>query len=256
MSILNPDYKKFYGLYKKLPGILAIATAALVFIWSIVDLAVFSYTDSHYGGLWYTYEYGVMGLESWILVLLIWWSIGAIVAASTWFFSVIVVSATVARTDATLAIEKTVSTIKIDAKNEPKTPIAPHTNSQVEIQIVPSPSQVAEQEPQTTIVEPEPQQVPVIVEQPVEPVKQPAKPEIIQPVDQPMHTIVQPIEPAQVVEPEPIPQDTPAVSSMSTQESSIWDDKPAPGAKPCPFCGSMITSRVCEVCGTLNNLFD
>lgn len=171
-KLLNPDYKKFYGLYKKLPGILAIIIAALFFIWSIVDLSVFSDDGGFYGGYFHSPSYGIMELESPILVLLIWWISGAITTACTWFFSVLVVSVTVTRTDATLAIEKSVQTLKNNTTNEPQKTIAPPTNSQVEVPIVPSPSQVAEQEPQTTIVEPEPQQTPVIIEQPIT-VKQP-----------------------------------------------------------------------------------
>ncbi len=100
-KLLNPDYKKYYGLYKKLPGILAIAIAVLFFIWSIVDLAAFSYVSHSW---LYGSKYGIMGLPSWFLVLLIWWIIGAITAACTWFFSAIAVSATVARTDAAIEI--------------------------------------------------------------------------------------------------------------------------------------------------------
>lgn len=104
-KLLNPDYKKFYNLYKKLPGILAIVIAALFFIWSIVDLAAFSYVSDYYPQY---NSYGIMDLDSGLLVLLIWWVIGAIVTSCTWFFSVLVVSATVARTDAIIAInEKT-----------------------------------------------------------------------------------------------------------------------------------------------------
>ena len=144
-KLLNPDYKKFYGLYKKLPGILAIIIAALFFIWSIVDLSVFSDDGGFYGGYFHSPSYGIMELESPILVLLIWWISGAITTVCTWFFSVLVVSVTVTRTDATLAIENAVYAIKNNTNNEPHKPIAPSTNSQVEIQIVPSPSQVAEQ---------------------------------------------------------------------------------------------------------------
>lgn len=102
-KLLNPDYKKFYGIYKKLPGILAIIIAALFFIWSIVDLAAFSYVSDYYPEY---NSYGVMNLDSGFLVLLIWWISGAITTAATWFFSVLVVSATVARTDATIEINQ------------------------------------------------------------------------------------------------------------------------------------------------------
>lgn len=98
----NPDYNKFYKIYKKLPKILAIIIAALIFIWSIVDVAVFSYG----GGRYYDYVtyYGVMRLKSCFLVLLIWWAIGAVLAFATYFFSAMHVSAIVLRTDAVLEI--------------------------------------------------------------------------------------------------------------------------------------------------------
>lgn len=94
----DPDYTKFYRIFKKLPKILAIIIAALVFIWSIVDVAVFSH-DGYYN----TY-YGVMRLGSCLLVLLIWWLIGAVLAFATYFFSALPVSATVVRTDALLEL--------------------------------------------------------------------------------------------------------------------------------------------------------
>ena len=99
MNILNPNYEKFYALYKKLPGISSIALAALVFIWSIVDVSVFSY-HSRYGDY-----YGIMHLGSAVLVYIIWWAIGAVFSLLTWFFSSLVVSATVTRTDAIVEIK-------------------------------------------------------------------------------------------------------------------------------------------------------
>ena len=98
--IINPDYKKFYSIYKKLPGIVSIILAVLVFAWSIVDVSVFSYSG------YYSSYYGVMQIESLFLALIIWWAIGAVLCAATWFFSALFVSATVARTDATIEINK------------------------------------------------------------------------------------------------------------------------------------------------------
>ncbi len=89
----DPDYTKFYRIFKKLPKILAIIIAALVFIWSIVDVSIFN-----------GYYYGVMQLKSCFLVLLIWWLIGAVLAFATYFFSAMHVSAIVLRTDAVLEI--------------------------------------------------------------------------------------------------------------------------------------------------------
>ena len=102
-KVLNPDYQKLYGIYKKLPGILAIIIMSLVFIWSIVDVSVFvEESYSRYSGS--TTYYGVMYLESAFLAMFIWWAIGAVLAASTWFFSALSVSATVARTDAIIEL--------------------------------------------------------------------------------------------------------------------------------------------------------
>lgn len=89
----DPNYDKFYRIFKKLPKILAIIIAALVFIWSIVDVSIFN-----------GYYYGVMQLKSCFLVLLIWWLIGAVLAFATYFFSAMHVSAIVLRTDAVLEI--------------------------------------------------------------------------------------------------------------------------------------------------------
>lgn len=96
----NPDYQKLYGIYKKLPSILAIVIMSLVFVWSIVDVSVFQYKPRYSSG----YRYGVMELESAFLAMLIWWAIGAVVSVSVWFFSALSVSATVVRTDAIIEL--------------------------------------------------------------------------------------------------------------------------------------------------------
>lgn len=108
----DPDYTKFYRIFKKLPKILAIIIAALVFIWSIVDVAVFSHEGYHN-----TY-YGVMRLESCLLVLLIWWLIGAVLAFATYFFSAMHVSAIVLRTDAMLELKEKVEKIVVEMEND------------------------------------------------------------------------------------------------------------------------------------------
>lgn len=108
----DPDYTKFYRIFKKLLKILAIIIAALVFIWSIVDVAVFSHE-----GYYDTY-YGVMRLESCLLVLLIWWLIGAVLAFATYFFSAMHVSAIVLRTDAMLELKEKVEKIVVEMEND------------------------------------------------------------------------------------------------------------------------------------------
>lgn len=102
----DPDYNKFYRIFKKLPKILAIIIAALVFIWSIVDVSIFN-----------GYYYGVMQLKSCFLVLLIWWLIGAVLAFATYFFSAMHVSAIVLRTDAMLELKEKVEKIVVEMEN-------------------------------------------------------------------------------------------------------------------------------------------
>lgn len=109
----DPNYDKFYRIFKKIPKILAIVVAALVFIWSIVDVAVFSYS-----GYYYQPYYGVMHLPSWFLALFIWWIIGAVLALLTYFFSALPVSATVVRTDAMLELKEKVEKIVVEMEND------------------------------------------------------------------------------------------------------------------------------------------
>lgn len=103
----DPNYDKFYRIFKKLPKILAIIIAALVFIWSIVDVSIFN-----------GYYYGVMQLKSCFLVLLIWWLIGAVLAFATYFFSAMHVSAIVLRTDAMLELKEKVEKIVVEMEND------------------------------------------------------------------------------------------------------------------------------------------
>ena len=97
--MLDPNYTALYRLYRKLPTILALTIAGLMFIWSIVDVSVFSY------GYYETY-YGVMGLESLFLALIIWWAIGGVLCAATYVFSALTISPTIARTDAILEMNE------------------------------------------------------------------------------------------------------------------------------------------------------
>ena len=206
-NLLNPDYKKFYGIYKKLPGILAIIIAALFFIWSIVDLSVFSDDGGFYGGYFHSPSYGIMELESPILVLLIWWISGAITTACTWFFSVLVVSATVARTDAAIELNQ-----KINSKNDTPNnvhPTAPQTPTIVVPQSQPttprSPTTITPQTPATITPQSQPSQQPIV---------QPTKP-VVPVVEEPKRVAY----------------------------------------RTCPYCGAVVKSNVCEMCGKTNNLF-
>ena len=111
MNFINPDYKKFYALYKKLPAICSIIHAIIVYACGIIDIAVFSHKapDSD------IYYYGIMELKSAFLVIVIWWIIGTISSIIIWFLSTLKISATMTRTDATLEILKN---IKNDSSNE------------------------------------------------------------------------------------------------------------------------------------------
>jgi hypothetical protein len=102
--MMNPDYERFYTLYKKMPGILAYTTIIMTVIWSIVDVSIF---QTSYGSYFNRYTcYGIMELESALLAMLVWWAIGAVLAGIAWFFSALSVSATVRRTDAVVAIKE------------------------------------------------------------------------------------------------------------------------------------------------------
>ena len=105
MNFINPDYKKFYSIYRKLPAICSIIHAIIVYVWGIVDIAVFSYKSQDSNA----YHYGIMGLKSAFLVIVIWWIIGTISSIIIWFFSTLKVSPTIARTDATLEILKNIN---------------------------------------------------------------------------------------------------------------------------------------------------
>lgn len=101
-KLLNPNYKKAYSIYKKMPGIVTIILAAFFFIWSIVDVIVFS--DIKFVKEYSVY--GVMGVSSPILVFIIWWAIAAVVCSLTWFFSTLTVSANVVKIDSVIEIKE------------------------------------------------------------------------------------------------------------------------------------------------------
>ncbi len=77
------ENEKWFKFYTKLPMILAIVSAALVFIWSIVDVSVFHSSSAS--------PYGVMRLPSAFLSMFIWWNIGAVNAWLTYVFTNLIV---------------------------------------------------------------------------------------------------------------------------------------------------------------------
>ena len=70
-SIANQE--KWFNFFKILPRLVLYVTWALVFIWSIADVAAFSRESYYYGE-----SYGLLRLSSPILALLIWWVIGIV----------------------------------------------------------------------------------------------------------------------------------------------------------------------------------
>ena len=58
--------EKWFGFYVHFPKVSTWVIAILVFIWSIIDPAVFAYGSS----------YGVMGLDTFFGAMAIWWGIG------------------------------------------------------------------------------------------------------------------------------------------------------------------------------------
>ena len=100
MSLPVPDYQKLYNSYRKLPSICSLILGILVFAWSIVDVSVFGYHSR------YSDYYGIMELRSAVLVLVIWWAIGAILCVLTYYLTSLSISPTIARTDAVLEINQ------------------------------------------------------------------------------------------------------------------------------------------------------
>lgn len=78
----DPDYTKFYRIFKKLPKILAIINIILFFIAAIVLASIYDMPS----------------------LIIVGWLIGAIYTLIAYFFSVLLVAATVVRTDAVLEI--------------------------------------------------------------------------------------------------------------------------------------------------------
>lgn len=80
--------KKYFSVYKVLPIILAYAVLAIFTVWGIIDVCVnkvlqpssFFYDDA-------TYLYGVMQVKNGFLGWLIWFGIGLVVSAFTFFLT-------------------------------------------------------------------------------------------------------------------------------------------------------------------------
>ena len=83
------NYMKYYGIYKKLPLINFISTVVIALVWGIVD----------------AFEYITDIGELEVGAVFIWTLIGAVVGAIVMFFTAVVMSATIVRTDATIEIE-------------------------------------------------------------------------------------------------------------------------------------------------------
>lgn len=108
-KFINPDYKGLYKIYKKLPTILSIVIAILMFVWSIVDVSVFQDVETS-GSYWLddytkTTYYGVMHIKSAFAAVMLWWVIGIFIVAINHFFCSLAMSPIVVKTDAVLEIE-------------------------------------------------------------------------------------------------------------------------------------------------------
>lgn len=90
---MNIDYKKAYNIYKKMPLISFISTVVLALAWGILDAIA-----------WITEI-----VESEFGIVVIWMLIGSVFAFITAFLTSIIVSPTVLRTDAALAIQNSMS---------------------------------------------------------------------------------------------------------------------------------------------------
>ena len=88
------NFKEAYNIYKKLPLIYAISCLVAVLAWGIIDAC-----------LWIT----EMAYDLEFFVLGVWLIIGLVSAAIVFFVTKIVIAPTVLRTDAALAIEKSLT---------------------------------------------------------------------------------------------------------------------------------------------------
>ena len=134
-GVLNRDYHKAYEAYKKLPLTLMFETWFTMLIWSIIDVTVFNVTTTNY---YYSHtSYGVMGLDSAFLALLIWWAIGAALGFFVYTTTVSVIAPKVVQIDAILNIEKAVcgkgKTENPSKKAQPNKKQAKATNNDNEI---------------------------------------------------------------------------------------------------------------------------
>jgi hypothetical protein len=112
-KFINPDYKKFYELYKKMPAISSASILIAAILWSFVDTFVNQVDVGMYSTI---YRYGILQTDSPIINILIWWIVGAVLAVVTWFFSALAVSATIIRTDEVLAISNKICENNADSK--------------------------------------------------------------------------------------------------------------------------------------------
>ena len=100
-EIINQN-EKLFKVYVYLPLIIAISTAVLFFIWSIVDPAVFNYEviDSYnYYYDYYSYKtvYGVMSMDTFFGAMIIWWVIGAITTVLNYFVYKLILAPSILR---------------------------------------------------------------------------------------------------------------------------------------------------------------
>ena len=90
---MNIDYKKAYNIYKKMPLISFVSTVVLALAWGILDAVEFIT--------------GIGELEFGAVV--VWLLIGAVFAFIPAFLTSIIISPTVLRTDAALAVQNSIA---------------------------------------------------------------------------------------------------------------------------------------------------
>ena len=106
MNLFEPDYKQMYESYKKMPSTISIVIFAIGVIFGIVDAAVFGSRGSYFNPS----TYGLFGLPSPILCVLIWGAVGALLA---WFIGSLVafsIAPVIIQTETLLSIDRKVAT--------------------------------------------------------------------------------------------------------------------------------------------------
>ena len=79
--------KKSFNFYVYLPTVIAIITAILFFLWGIIDPSI----NQSRNGYWY----GLLGTETFLGSVVLWWIIGAVVTVLNYFIYKIILAPSV-----------------------------------------------------------------------------------------------------------------------------------------------------------------